>query len=115
MWSAARSLWAEAAVTNPPPEGRRDQVLAAIVFVAAAVEAIARPDLSRPVALGLGGVLAVATLVRRTRALAAVAVAFGALLVVDLAAAAVNAEPVVLHGDGRAGLGALAVPVGFGA
>ena len=87
-----------AAVTSRPAGGRRDQVLAAVVFVAAAVEAIARPDLSwRPVVLGLGGVFAAATLMRRTRVFAAVAVAFGAFLVVDLAAAALDAEPVVLY------------------
>ena len=98
MWRTARTLWAEPAVTSPPPVGRRDQVLAAIVLVGAVLEVITRPDLSwRPVALGIGGALAVATLVRRTRVLAAVAVGFGAFLVVDLAAAVLEAEPVVLY------------------
>lgn len=98
VWSAARSLWAEPALTSPTPEAARDRVLAAIVIVAATVEAIVRPDLSwRPVALGLGVVLAAAALMRRTRVLAAVIVGFGGLLVVDLAAAAFDAAPFMLY------------------
>lgn len=72
VWRAARSLWVEPAVTSPAPGGRRDQVLAAIVLVATAVEVVARPDLGwRPVAVGVGCALGAATLVRRTRCLAA--------------------------------------------
>ena len=90
-------MWGEPAVTNPPTRVRRDQVLASIVLVAAAFEAIIRPDPGWPVAVGLGCVLAVAALVRRTHGLAAVALAFGAFVVVDVAAVLVGAEPVVLY------------------
>lgn len=48
--------------------------------------------------MGLGCVLAVAALVRRTHCLAAVALAFGALVVVDVAAIVIGSEPVVLYG-----------------
>jgi signal transduction histidine kinase len=91
-------MWAEPAVAHPPARVRRDQVLAAGVLVAAVGEAIARPDVAwRPMALGLGCVLALAVLVRRTRCLMAVAVAFGAFIALDVAAAVVEAEPVVLY------------------
>jgi signal transduction histidine kinase len=91
-------MWAEPAVTAPPTRSRRDRALAAIVLVSVAAEVIARPDLAwRPAAAGVGCVLAVAALVRRSRGLVAVALAFGAFLAVDLAAAVVDAEPVSLY------------------
>jgi signal transduction histidine kinase len=90
-------VWAEPAVARPPARSRRDQALAATVLLGAAVEVVARPDLAwRPAALGLGCLLAGAVLVRRTRPLAAVGLAFGAFVVLDLAALAAGAEPVVL-------------------
>ena len=90
-------MWAEPAVTTPPAHVRRDQALAAIVLVAGAVEALTRPGSGwPPVALALAFALALATLVRRTHGLAAVALAFGAFVVVDVAAAVLGAEPVVL-------------------
>lgn len=93
-----RSLWTGPDVRIPPAAERRDQILAAIVLVSASVEVITRPELSwRPAALALGGALAVAVLVRRTRVLAAVALSFGAFLGFDVAAAVFQAEPVVLY------------------
>ena len=90
-------MWAEPAVTTPPARVRRDQVLATVVLVAAAVEAITRTAPGwQPVALGLGCILAVAVLIRRSRGLAAVALAFGAFIVVDVATALLDAEPVAL-------------------
>jgi signal transduction histidine kinase len=98
VWRAARSMWAEPAVADRPTRARRDQVLAWIMLVAGAFEATARPDPGwRPVAMGLGCVLAVAVLVRRAHGLAAVALAFGAFVVVDVAAVVLEAEPVVLY------------------
>jgi signal transduction histidine kinase len=89
-------VWAEPAVSQPAAPAGRDRVLAAVVLVAAAAEAVARPDLGwRPAALGVGCALAVAVLVRRTHCLASVALAFGAFVVVDVVAA-LAAEPVVL-------------------
>ena len=93
-----RSVWAEPAVTRPPQNGRLDKVLALTVLLAVALEVIFRPDLAwRPAAVVLGVVLAVAVLVRRTHSLAAVALAFGAIIVVDVAAAALGAHPAMLH------------------
>jgi signal transduction histidine kinase len=91
-------VWAEPAVPHPPARSRRDQVFAGIVLLVAAVEAIARPALAwRPAVLGVGCLLAVAVLVRRTHPLAAVGLAFGAFVVLDLAALAAGAEPMVLY------------------
>lgn len=93
-----RSVWAEPAVTSPPQNGRLDKVLALTVLLAVAFEVILRADLAwRPAAVVLGFVLAVAVLVRRTHGLAAVALAFGAIIVVDVAAAALGAHPEMLY------------------
>ena len=91
-------MWTEPAVTPPPASVRRDRVLASVVLVAGAAEALSRPGSGPPpVALALACALALAVLVRRTHGLAAVALAFGAFVVVDVAAAALGAEPVVLY------------------
>lgn len=93
-----RSVWAEPAVTSPPQNGRLDKVLALTVLLAVTFEVILRADLAwRPAAVVLGFVLAVAVSVRRTHGLAAVALAFGAIVVVDVAAAALGAHPAKLH------------------
>jgi signal transduction histidine kinase len=91
-------LWAEPAAPDPPQRGRRDAVLAAIVLAAAALETVARPDLTwRPVAAALGCGLAVAVLFRRARPLPATALGFGAIALVDVAAHLAGADPVVLY------------------
>lgn len=99
MWSAARSMWAEPAVTSPPARVRRgDRALAAVVLVASVLEAVSRLDPGwRSAAIGVGFVLAVAVLLRRARCLVAVALSFGAFLVVDVTAFALGAAPVVLY------------------
>ncbi|WP_029663018.1 sensor histidine kinase [Cellulomonas sp. KRMCY2] len=92
------SLWVEPAVKDPPARGRRDWALAAIVMVGVALEAVLRRDLTwPPVAVGVGCGVAVAVLYRRSHALIAVALAFGALAVLDVAASVAGAEPVVLY------------------
>ena len=98
VWSAVGSTWAEPAATRPPRRGRLDLILAATVLVAVAVEVLTRTHLAwRPAAVGLGGVLAVAVLVRRTHGLSAVALAFGAFIAVDAAALVLGAAPVMLY------------------
>jgi signal transduction histidine kinase len=92
------SLRAEPAVKNLPPHGRRDWVLATIVVAAVALEAVLRRDLVwRPVAIAFGCGLAVAVLFRRTHPLLAVAFAFGAFAVLDVATFLAGTEPVLLH------------------
>lgn len=95
-------MWAEPAVSSAPTRVRgRDQVLAAAVLVAVALESVSRADPGwRLAVVGLGFVLAGAILVRRTRCLAAVVVAFGAFLIVDVVAFLLAAEPVVLYSGG---------------
>ena len=98
MWNAATSLWAEPAVRNPPPPGRRDWALAAIVMSTVAFEVVLRRDLAwPPVALCFGCGLAVAVLFRRTHPLMAVAFGFGTSTVLDVAAFVAGAGSVVLN------------------
>ena len=98
MWNAATSLWAEPAVRNPPPRGRRDWILAAIVMSTVAFEAVLRRDLAWPaVAFCFGCGLAVAVLFRRTHPLMAVAFGFGTSAVLDVAAFVAGAGSVVLN------------------
>ncbi|MDO5753751.1 sensor histidine kinase [Arthrobacter sp.] len=97
MLRAAKLMWAEPALEHPLRAGRHDLVLAAIVLATAALEALLRPDVSWPVtALALGFAFAAAMWIRRRQPLGAVVVAFGALLLADLAAAVLAAAPVVL-------------------
>jgi signal transduction histidine kinase len=85
-------------VPRPPGRSRRDQVLAAVVLAASAVEAATRTDIEwRLVPLGLGVVLAGAVLVRRTHSVWAVGLAFAAFAAADVAAVLAGAEPVVLY------------------
>lgn len=93
-----RSVWVEPAVTSPPQNGRLDKVLAVTVLLAVVLEVVLRADLAwRPAAVIIGLVLTIAVLIRRTHGLAAVALAFGAIIVVDVAAAARGAHPVTLN------------------
>lgn len=97
MRSAATSLWAEPGVEHRPLRGWRDWVLAAMVMTTVVFEAVLRRDLVwPPAALGLGCALAVAVLLRRTRPLTAVALAFGGFASADVTAAVTGTEPVVL-------------------
>jgi len=98
VWNAATSLWAEPAVRNPPPPGRRDWALAAIVMSTVAFEVVLRRDLAwPPVAICFGCGLAVAVLFRRTHPLMAVAFGFGTSTVLDVAAFVAGAGSVVLN------------------
>lgn len=99
MWSAARLLWAEPPSTNPSAGIRwRDRIFAAVVLVVVVVEAFSRFDPGwRPAVMGLGLVLATATLVRRLHCLTAVALAFGAFLAVDLVTVVLDTGPLVLY------------------
>ncbi len=84
---------------DSPPPARRDWVFSAIVLAAVVGEAILRRDLAwRPIAIVVGCVLAGAILLRRTRPLAAVVLAFGVFAVVDVAAFVADSDPVVLYG-----------------
>lgn len=66
----------------------RDWALAALVLVAAVAESVLRDGMAwRSVVPVVGCVLALATLWRRTRPLATVALGFGTLIAVDLASA----------------------------
>lgn len=91
----------EPAVEDAPVRVRGDRWLAAAIAATALVEVVVRDDVAwRPVALAVGITLALATLWRRTRPLAMVALAFGAFLVVDLATLVAASEPVVLYAGG---------------
>jgi signal transduction histidine kinase len=84
--SALRSLWAEPRAGDAPARGWRDWVLIGIWMVTALLEGVFRDDVAwRPfatiVAVGLAPVL----LLRRTRPLASVVLAFGAAMVLGLA------------------------------
>ncbi|MEX5270723.1 sensor histidine kinase [Kocuria sabuli] len=98
MWSALWTPWVEPAMDHPPPRGRADWALAAVVAATAVLEALVRRDLVwPPVAVALGCGLAAAVLFRRTRPLLAVVLAFGGSAALDAATFAAGTEPVVLH------------------
>ena len=93
-----RSLWAEPRAPQPPVRVWRDWVLVAVLTVAAIAEGLLRADVAwRPVAIAMAVGLAWIMLWRRTRPLAVVAVAFGALIVLNLAV-------ILLGGTGSVGL-----------
>ena len=99
MWTTARAMWAEPAVPSPSTGIRpRDWILAAVVLAAVVLEAFSRSDRNWQAAfMGVGLVLAVAVILRRTHYLVAVGLAFGVFLVVDVAAVVVGAKPVALY------------------
>src|SRR5437899_3002239 len=86
MGNVVRSLWTEPRAPQPPVRVWRDWVLLAVLVSTAILENFLRPNLPwRAVAVLEIVTLAVALLWRRTRPLAMVAVAFGVVIVVDLA------------------------------
>ncbi|MGB3686386.1 MAG: histidine kinase [Ornithinimicrobium sp.] len=88
----------EADIQHPPVHIRRDWVLAGLVAGATLVEVLAREDLVwRPLALAFGLTLAFTMLWRRSRPLTMVGLAFGALLLLDLAWLLAFNEPFVLY------------------
>jgi len=90
-WDVKRTrdwLQAEPDAESPPARSWRDWALAALVLGTGVAEALLRNDVVwRPVAPVVGLVLALATLWRKTRPLAMVALGFGTFLAVDLASA----------------------------
>ena len=85
--NAVRSIWAEPRAPHPPARVWRDWVLVAVLVATAILEASFRQDVIwRPVALVLAVALVFPLLWRRTHPLAAVAVTFGVLIAVTVAA-----------------------------
>jgi hypothetical protein len=85
--NAVRSIWAEPRAPQPPARVWRDWVLVAVLVATAILEGIFRQDVIwRPVALVLAVALVFPLLWRRTHPLAAVAVTFGVLIAVTVAA-----------------------------
>ena len=89
-----RSVWAEPRVSDPPPRTWRDWVLVAVLLPIAVLEGALRPDLPwRGVSLILGVALLPTLLWRRTDPLAAVAIAFGAVTLLDISRLVAGSEP----------------------
>jgi signal transduction histidine kinase len=96
--NAARSLWAEPRVPDPPTRVWRDWALVAVLVPLAVLEVILREDLVwRPVALVLGAAPVFTLLWRRTHPLVVVAVAFGAQTLADVATLFGADESAVLY------------------
>ncbi|MGZ5409948.1 MAG: sensor histidine kinase [Aeromicrobium sp.] len=96
--NAVHSLWAEPRVPDPPTRVWRDWALVAVLVPTAVLEGLLRDEVVwRPVALVLALGLVIPLLWRRTNPLAAVAAAFGAIIVVDIAALFGDAGPVGLY------------------
>jgi len=95
---AAHSLWVEPRAPDPPTRVWRDWALVGVLVPMAVLEGSLRDEVVwRPVALVLALGLSFPLLWRRTNPLAAVAVAFGAVIVVDVAALLGAAGPVGLY------------------
>ncbi len=83
---------------EPPDRVWRDWVLAGLVASATLLEVLVRDGIVwSPLALAFGLTLALTMLWRRTRPLATVALAFGALVVVDLLSVFVAGQPFSLY------------------
>ena len=79
-------MWAEPRPANAPARVWRDWALVAVLVVGSFVEMLLRDDKAwAPLVVGVSLVVAACLLWRRTSPLAAVAVAFGALLAFDIA------------------------------
>ncbi len=82
-----RSLWSEPRAAEPPVRVWRDWALAAALIPAAILEGALTSDLAwRAVSIALAVALVATLFWRRTKPLVAVAVAFGSVTVVDIAA-----------------------------
>ena len=89
MGNGVRSLWTEPRAPDPPRRVWRDWVLVAALVAAAGVENLLRQDVPwRLVGVAEVVTLAFALLGRRAHPLAMVAVAFGVVIVVDIASIA---------------------------
>lgn len=86
MGNSLRVLWDEPRPPHPPSRVWRDWPLLALVVSASVIEATLRDDRAwLPVVMTVSVVIALTLLWRRTHPLAAVAIAFGALIAFDLA------------------------------
>ncbi len=95
---AALTLWAAPGAPKPPQRVWRDWALVAVLLPTAVLEGIFRDDVVwRPVALVLAVGVVCTLLWRRTHPLGAVAVAFGAFIVADIATLITAGEPVGLY------------------
>ena len=91
-----RTLWAEPRAPNPPRRVWRDWVLVAALVPTALLEGVLRDDVVwRPVSVLLGVALPWTLLWRRTHPLAVVEVAFGAIILADIASLVGDADGVV--------------------
>lgn len=130
---AIRSVLAEPPARNPTGPRPRDWALVAVLVGAALVEGAVRPDVAwRPVATAIAVALAFTLPWRRTHPLAAVAVAFGTVALLDVATIVASEDPTGLYsmaylillmyallrwGSGRdvlVGVAILVVPVSLG-
>ena len=92
--NAVRALWAEPRPSQPPVRVWRDWALLGVLVPWSVLDGILREDVAwPPVTVTVGVVLALTLLWRRTHPLAAVAVAFGFLIAVDVATIIAAAEP----------------------
>jgi signal transduction histidine kinase len=92
--NAVRALWAEPRPSQPPVRVWRDWALLGVLVPWSVLDGILRGDVAwPPVTVTVGVVLALTLLWRRTHPLAAVVVAFGFLLAVDVATIIAAAEP----------------------
>jgi signal transduction histidine kinase len=93
--SAVRALWAEPRPSQPPVRVWRDWALLGVLVPLSVLDGILglRVKAWPPVTVTVGVVLALTLLWRRTHPLAAVAVAFGFLIAVDVATIIAAAEP----------------------
>jgi signal transduction histidine kinase len=99
--NAVQSIWAEPRAPNPPRRVWRDWALVAVLVPTAILEGVLRAEVVwRPVAIALAVGLVLTLLWRRTNPLGAVAVAFGALIAVEVAALLADAGPVGLYTAG---------------
>ena len=91
-----RTLWAEPRAPHPPARVWRDWVLVAVLVPTALLEGVLRDDVVwRPVSVLLGVALPWTLLWRRTHPLAVVVVAFGAIILADIASLVGDADGVV--------------------
>jgi signal transduction histidine kinase len=92
--NAIRALWAEPRPSQPPVRVWRDWALLGVLVPWSVLDGTLRGDVAwPPVTVTVGVVLALTLLWRRTHPLAAVAVAFGFLIAVDVATIIAAAEP----------------------
>ncbi len=86
MTKTLRSLWAEPRPANPPQLVWRDWALVTVLVSSSFAEILLREEKSwAPLVVGVSLIVAACLLWRRTNPLAAAAVAFGSLLVFDIA------------------------------